>query len=163
MSEISQQEFDDLNKWYRELMVSQQTILLSTATANGIPNISYAPFVRDRAGYFYIFVSEMADHTVNLLGNPKVSIMFIRSESESRNLFARERVVLNCAVKEIIRNTEIYAQQLQALQEKFGNIVSLLSKLSDFHLFALCPESGRFVAGFGQAFTIDVANESLHR
>jgi len=33
--------------------------------------------------------------------------------------------------------------------------------LSDFHLFALCPESGQYVAGFGRAYTINVEDDTL--
>ncbi|MDP3589558.1 MAG: pyridoxamine 5'-phosphate oxidase family protein [Methylobacter sp.] len=161
MSEISKQELEDITQRYQELMASQQTLLLSTASANGVPDISYAPFVRDDAGVFYIYVSEMACHTVNLLNNPQASILFIRPESESPNLFARERAVLSCSVTEIIRGDAIYADRIQALQDKFGEVVSVLRSLSDFHLFALRPENGRYVIGFGRAFSINVSDGSL--
>ena len=117
--------------------------------------------MRDHAGVFYIYVSEMACHTVNLLNNPQASILFIRPESESLNLFARERAVFSCRVKEIARNDEIYTARLNALQDKFGEVVGLLRSLPDFHLFELHPESGRYVAGFGLAFTINVNDGSL--
>jgi len=161
MSEISKQELEDITKRYHELIASQQTLLLSTASTSGVPDISYAPFVRDHAGLFYIYVSDMACHTPNLLNNPQASILFIRPESESRNLFVRERAVLSCSVKEIIRDEEIYNNRIQALQDKFGEVVSLLRSLSDFHLFALRPESGRYVIGFGRAFTINVNDGTL--
>ncbi len=161
MSEISKQELEDISSCYQELMALQQTLLLSTASTNGIPDISYAPFVRDDVGAFYIYVSEMACHTVNLLNNPQASILFIRPESESPNLFARERVVLSCSVTEIIRDDAIYHDRIQALQHKFGEVVSVLSSLSDFHLFALQPENGRYVIGFGRAFSINVSDGSL--
>lgn len=161
MNEISKQELEDLTKRYQELMASQQTLLLSTASAIGVPDNSYAPFVRDHAGVFYIYVSEMASHTANLLNNPQASILFIRPESESGNLFARERAVLNCSVREISRDDTIYADRIQALQEKFGEVVSVLRSLSDFHLFALHPENGRYIVGFGNAFTINVIDGTL--
>jgi putative heme iron utilization protein len=161
MSEISKQELEDFTKSYHELIASQQTLLLSTASANGIPDISYTPFVRDHTGIFYIYVSEMACHTANLLNNPQASILFIRPESESRNLFARERAVLSCNVTEIIRDDEVYTYRMQALQDKFGEVVTLLGSLSDFHLFALRPENGRYVVGFGRAFTINLNDGTL--
>jgi putative heme iron utilization protein len=145
----------------KDLLASQQTLLLSTSSVNSVPDLSYAPFVRDQAGCFYIFVSDLADHTANLLANPQASVMFIRPESESRNLFARERAIFNCKVSEIARNEPVYATQLKALQDKFGEVVGLLRSLSDFHLFALCPENGRYVAGFGRAYTINVKNGSV--
>jgi putative heme iron utilization protein len=161
MSEISKQELDDITMRFQELMASQQTLLLSTASANGVPDISYAPFVRDHAGVFYIYVSEMSSHTANMLNNPRASILFIRPESESDNLFTRERAVLNCSVKEISRDDAIYADRTQALQDKFGEVVSVLRSLSDFHLFALRPENGRYIVGFGRTFTINVIDGTL--
>jgi hypothetical protein len=103
----------------------------------------------------------MACHTANLLNNPQASILFIRPESETPDLFARERAVLSCSVKEIIRDDEIYTDRIQALQDKFGEVVSLLRSLSDFHLFALSPESGRYIVGFGRAFTINMNDGTL--
>lgn len=145
----------------QELLASQQTLLLSTASVRDVPDLSYAPFVRDQAGCFYIFVSELAAHTANLLANPKASVMFIRTESESRNLFARERAVFKCTAREIGRNEQIYLAQLKALQDQFGEVISLLRSLSDFHLFVLSPESGRYVAGFGKAYTVNVKDGSV--
>lgn len=145
----------------QKLLASQQTLLLSTASTTGIPGISYAPFVRDGQGCFYILISELAVHTDNLLSNPQASVMFVRPESESNNLFARERAIFGCTVKEIGRSDDIYQAQLMAMQDQFGEIVGVLRSLSDFHLFALSPESGRHVAGFGQAYTINVKDGSL--
>ena len=162
MSEISKNELEDMRTRYQELVASQQTLLLSTASTGGVPDISYAPFVRDNAGVFYIYVSEMACHTVNLLNNPLGSLLFIRPESEARNLFARERAVLNCSVNEISRDDAIYADRIQALQDQFGEVVSVLRSLPDFHLFALRPETGRYVVGFSQAFTINVIDGTLN-
>ena len=161
MCEIRAQELEDFTKCYHELIASQQTLLLSTASVAGVPEISFAPFVRDHAGLFYIFVSEMAGHTANLLTNPQASILFIRPESECRNLFARERAVLSCSAKEIGLDDETFIARLQALQDKFGEVVNVLRSLSDFHLFALRPESGRFVIGFGRAFTINMNDGTL--
>lgn len=155
---------NDLNKRVQalqELLASQQTLLLSTASITGIPDISYAPFVRDGSGCFYIFISELAAHTDNLFTNPRASVMFVRPESESNNLFARERAIFDCSVKEIGRSDDCFSTQLTALQNQFGEIVGVLRSLSDFHLFALSPESGRYVAGFGQAYTINVKDGIL--
>ena len=161
MSKHTKKELEDFSRACHELIASQQTLILSTASANCVPDISYAPFVRDHAGVFYIYVSELASHTANLLNNPQASLIFLRPESESPNLFARERAVFSCHVKEIARDDDCYTTRLNALQDKFGEVVSLLRSLPDFHLFALNPESGRYVAGFGRAFTINVYDGSL--
>ncbi|MFI3199485.1 MAG: pyridoxamine 5'-phosphate oxidase family protein [Methylococcaceae bacterium] len=161
MTEISTQALEDLSQRYHKLLASQQTLLLSTASITGVPDASYAPFVRDNTGVFYIFVSEMACHTANLLNNPLASILFIRQEAEANNLFARERAVLNCRAQEIVRDDRGYTERLQDLQDKFGEVVGVLRALPDFHLFALHPESGRYVMGFGRAFSVNVSDDSL--
>ncbi|NOT12293.1 MAG: HugZ family protein [Methylococcaceae bacterium] len=145
----------------RNLIASQQTLLLSTASVANVPDLSYAPYVRDQSGCFYILVSELAAHTANLLNNPQASVMIIRPESESGNLFARERAVFNCIAMELQRDHQDYNTQLLALQDKFGEIVRLLRSLSDFHIVALYPKSGRYVAGFGLAYTININDGSL--
>lgn len=161
MSEISPEELTNLAKAYRELIASQQTLLLSSVSAENLPQISYAPYVQDQAGTFYIYVSDLARHTVNLLKNRQASILFIRPESESDNLFARERVVFNCRVREVERDDENYNSQLQAMREKFGEVIEVLRSLADFHLLALNPENGQYVVGFGRAFRIKVTDGTL--
>ena len=98
MSEVSQEESRKITTAYHELISSQQTLILATVSADSLPQISYAPYVRDQEGTFYIYVSELAHHTANLLKNQQASVLFIRAESESGNLFARERIVFNCRV-----------------------------------------------------------------
>jgi putative heme iron utilization protein len=155
------EDFMKLAEDLHRLMDSQRTLLLATVSHEGRPDISYAPFVRDRRGRFYIFVSELAAHTANLRHNPKASAMLIRPEAESSNPFARERATFQCRVREIAPNEENYSQQLDLLQEQFGQTVALLRSLPDFHLFELSPESGRYIAGFGRAFGISIEDGSV--
>ncbi|MGR9046546.1 MAG: HugZ family pyridoxamine 5'-phosphate oxidase [Gammaproteobacteria bacterium] len=161
MKKTGAKELADLTKNYRDLMVSQQTLALATVSVDGDPDISYAPFVRGDESIFYIYISELAAHTRNLSQNPKASVSFIRSETESANLFARERAVFNCTANEIAQDERNYPGLIEALQHKFGDIVSLLHSLPDFHLFSLRPTEGRYVAGFGRAFSIDPKADAL--
>jgi len=161
MNEIGPEELDEHGSGLQALLASQQSLLLSTVSVDGLPEISYAPYVRDEEGAFYIYISELARHTRNLLNKPHAAVLLIRPESESTNLFARERVVFQCRAKEIVRDDKYYDMQLDRLQEKFSEVVGLLRTLPDFHLFALTPEGGQYVVGFGRAFTIDIAEGSL--
>lgn len=145
----------------QNLLSSQQTLLMSTVSDSSVPNMSYAPFVRDQSGSFYIFISDLADHATNLRTNKQASVMFVRPEAESRNLFARERAVFSCTGRELQPHEAFYQDHLNALEEKFGETVSLLRSLSDFHLFVLSPESGKYIAGFGQAYLINVDDGSV--
>ena len=135
---------------YHQLIQQQKTLLLATVSEQGEPECSYAPYVRDQLGVFYIYVSDLAVHTKNMMHNQKVSILFIKPEIETQNLFARERAVFNCTIREIQKTDECFNQQLQQLKQQFGETVDLLRSLSDFHLLALTPVDGKYVAGFGQ-------------
>lgn len=136
------------------LIASRQTLLLASRAADGNADISYAPYLR-ADGSFYIFVSELAKHTKNLLAHPQASIMFIEDEAEAGNPFARRRLTLECRAREIPKTDPEHQRILQAMAEKFGDIIGLLTSLPDFHLLALSPNQGQFVAGFGKAFAVD--------
>jgi len=158
MNEISQQEHI---RNYQQLIQSQKTLILSTVTEQGIPESSYAPYVRDEQGVFYIYVSELASHTENMLKTATASILFIQPEKECKNLFARERVVFDCSISEVQKQDECYYKQMLIMKEELGETVELLQSLPDFHLLALTPINGKYIAGFGKAFSIDVENGSL--
>jgi len=158
MNEISQQEHI---RNYQQLILSQQTLILSTVTEQGKPESSYAPYVRDEQGVFYIYVSELAPHTQNMLKTATASILFIQPEKECKNLFARERVVFDCSISEVQKQDECYYKQMLIMKEKLGETVELLQSLPDFHLLALTPINGKYIAGFGKAFSIDMENGSL--
>ena len=147
----------DLTTAYRSLIDSQKTLLLSTPSVTQGAEISYAPYVQDKQG-FYIYVSELAKHTANMLINRQASILFIQPETEADNLFARERVMFNCRVQEVTRDEPLYDEKLQSMQSRFGETVSILRSLTDFHLLQLIPVEGQYIAGFGKAFAIDLGN-----
>ncbi len=146
---------------YHDLLLSQQTLLFASASLDGIPEISVTPFVLNE-GCFYILVSDLAGHTANLRHNPKVSVIFTRSEAETKNLFARERAIFNCLVREVAGSDPVHDKQLQALTTQFGETVTLLRTLPDFHLFELQPRTARYVLGFGQAYQINLDDKRFN-
>ena len=151
---IIESERQNLQATCDQLIKNQKTLLLATLSHQGNADISYAPYVREEST-FYIFVSELAKHTKNLLAYPQASILFIQAEAEAGNLFARQRLTLDCQVREIHDTDPLYAKQLQTMSETFGEIVNVLRSLPDFHLLALIPSHGQFVAGFGKTFAVD--------
>lgn len=130
------------------------TLHLSSLTTLGKPNASYAPFVSDDKGNFYIFVSGLASHTQDLLANPVASILLMRDEQDSRQIFARQRASYQCDVEVVEKSDTDYTTQLDKLEQRFGSVVKLLRGLSDFILFRLRPYEGQFVMGFGKAFAL---------
>ncbi|MBY4676654.1 HugZ family pyridoxamine 5'-phosphate oxidase [Marinobacterium arenosum] len=160
-AEISQQELDRLSVDCRALMEARRSLLLSTLAADGMPELSYAPYLRDDDGSFYIYISQLASHTRNLLQHPKAGVLFIREESESRNLFARERLSFRCEAVEIDRQGEHYRAVLARMAQCHGSMITMLRELPDFRLFRLVPQSGSYVVGFGRAFEVEPASGAL--
>ncbi len=137
-----------------ELLEKSQTLQMATLDENGMPAISYAPFVRDHLGDFYVFISGLASHTQDLQRQPRVAILLMTDEQATRQIFARTRVTYQCQASVVPREALEYDAVLDALQARFGEVVGVLRGLADFVLFRLTPQSGRFVMGFGQAFTL---------
>ncbi|MBF0220112.1 MAG: pyridoxamine 5'-phosphate oxidase family protein [Gammaproteobacteria bacterium] len=130
------------------------TLLLATVNDDGTPEATSAPYLEEGA-YFYLFVSELAPHTRNLLNRHQASVLFIENEDEASNPFARKRLSYQCHAKEIPANDPDYGVILDKMEQQFGKLLQTLRQLQDFHLLQLQPQQGHYVAGFGRAFTID--------
>ena len=131
-----------------------QTLLLATTSPDGTPDASYAPYVRNDTGATYVFISELARHTKNIFSNPVVSLMWIENEEETRNPFARKRLILDAIPTSVPKGSEEWTTSMNGLGERFGNTIGLLASLPDFHLVRLDIQSGNYVRGFGQAFEV---------
>ncbi len=150
MSELSEQIHGEV----QNLIEKQLSVELSTVSREQIPAVSYAPFVADRNLSFYVFLSDLAIHTSNIKNNANVSVMVIEDEQTSSNLFARERLILECIAARHERDSEEFKEWIPKYRERFGAIVDTLVQLADFNLYSLKPNSGVYVKGFGQAYRI---------
>ncbi|MDY6940304.1 MAG: pyridoxamine 5'-phosphate oxidase family protein [Cyanobacteriota bacterium] len=135
-----------------------ESLMLSTVSADGIPNASYAPFVRDERKNFYIYVSGLSTHTQNLHATSRASILLIDDESETSQIFARRRLTFDCSATLLDRDRQSWTQIADEFADRFGEIVGVLRGLADFRIFQLTPSGGRFAIGFGAAYQIDPQN-----
>ena len=156
---MNAQENDELENCLA-LLKSCHSLQLATVDEKGLPHISYAPFIRQREDFF-IFVSQLAGHTQHLQLRPNASIMVIKDETNSRNLFARERCILNVLVETVAPDES--ASILDQMEIELGKTITLLRTLPDFILFRLTSAQARYVAGFGKAYEVDlIRNEVVH-
>lgn len=130
-----------------------KTIVLATLDKEGNPNVSYAPFAINN-GEYQVLISTIARHARNLQEVPKVSLMLLEDESQSREIYARRRLTFDATAHVLERNSPEWESAVQALQARHGEIVENLSKLGDFNVFSFKPEQGLFVKGFGKAFQV---------
>jgi len=147
-------DLEKIQDQYEQLLSTFQTVQLATVNAEGIPTASYSPAVLDDERNVYIYVSEIANHTGNLLSNGKASFMIIEDESASGQLFARKRISFKAEAAVIERGSEQWDAIMGRFEEKFGRVVEHLKGMDDFHLIRLSPEEGRLVLGFGRAYSI---------
>ena len=132
-----------------------RTLHMATASAAGKPEASYAPFVRTRKdNAFFICVSDLSRHTGHLAANGRASVLLIEDESEAAQLFARRRLVFECAAGQVERGSAHWNAVMDLFEHKFGEVIGLIRPLADFRMFALVPRRGVFVKGFGQAYRI---------
>ena len=134
-----------------------RSLVMATVSADGVPDASYAPFVRIDDNAFYVNLSDLSTHTGNLLSTPSVSVMFLQAEEHSKQVFARKRLGFDAEAELIPRDSPQWAPILDLFERKFGEVVELIRPLEDFKLFRIRPRRGVFVRGFAQAFPIEGA------
>ncbi|MFB9885603.1 pyridoxamine 5'-phosphate oxidase family protein [Balneatrix alpica] len=130
-----------------------KTLMLATLGSDQEAEVSYAPYV-EQQGYFYIYISELAAHTGNLLRHPQLKVMLIEDESSAKQPHARERLSFKAQATEVQRETQEWQQVQAAFSERFGEIAQMLAGLADFHLFRLSLSEGLYVKGFAKAYRI---------
>ena len=140
MSQTNRQEVlqNRLGPEIQAFKQQMKTILLSTVDAEGNPNVSYAPFVIHN-GEYQVLISTIARHARNLLEVPKVSLMLIEDESQSREIFARRRLTFDSSVRMVERHSAEWEEAIQALKARHGDTISNLAKMEDFKLFCFKP------------------------
>ncbi len=136
-----------------QLINSCKSLILATANEKA-SHASYAPFVQKDQN-FYILVSGLAEHTNNLINSPdKMGCMLIADEGESKQIFARRRLMFKAMPIQIERESKQWEVILSQFKTRFGEIVDLLDSLPDFILFELKPEQVVLVKGFGDAHQV---------
>ncbi len=159
----AQKEVKPIAPKVKELVANSKSVILGTIDKDGIPNSSYAPFVKIDT-VFYILVSFMARHTRNLRDQKKVSVMFIADESASKQIYARERLTFDADTTQIARDSDEWNTVIEALKERHGKVVDVIAPMEDFIMIALHPSKGAYVNGFGSAYFVNDQLEVLeHR
>ena len=149
----------NIYKEYYVFMKKAKNVYISSVDENNKPEISYSPCVVDDEKNVYILVSDLSKRTSSLVQGRNVSLMFIEPEEQCEEMYVRIRLIFECSTKQIERKTEEWDEQVPFFLDRFGDIINVLTSLSDFKMFCFSPVSGSYVKGFGKAYTIE--GESL--
>ena len=143
----------EIQQEFESLLNALQSAQLATLDQNKLPQASYAPYLRHENS-FYFYLSDLANHAKNLKNNPTISLMFIEDEGKSRNIFARRRIIIYGSSFIVERGTAVFDEVLGEFKHRFGDFIDVIQPLTDFNLFQIKPDSGRFIRGFAQAFEL---------
>src|SRR5450631_1209634 len=121
---------------------------------DGYPFGSITPYMVDHDGSLLILISTLAEHTKNILHDPRVSL--ITHNQESPRIQAQGRVtVLGSAIRvEDREGTGLrYLRYFPEAQTYFS--------MHDFSFYRIVPEVIRYIGGFGSIFWIKEVNYTV--
>ncbi|MDV3353004.1 pyridoxamine 5'-phosphate oxidase family protein [Leptothoe sp. LEGE 181152] len=144
-----------VTKIYQEFPEKFRSIILSTVSAEGVPQASYAPFLMDGDKTLYLYVSGLSTHTTNLKQTCRASVLFIEDEAATQEIFARRRLTYECTATPLPRDTPQWQTLIDRFEQRFGDVIGLMKGLPDFQVFQLQPQAGQFVMGFGAAYRVN--------
>lgn len=119
--------------------------ILSTFSAKftGYPFGSVAPFVLDHSGQPIILISTIAEHTQNIIANPKVSLLVFAGDED---LQANARATLIGEAKKINKeDADLRARYLRYLPQ-----ANSYFDMHDFSFYRIEIAQVRYIAGFGK-------------
>lgn len=125
------------------------------------PRLSMVAFIpADDFSLFYIHVSKIAQHTVDMMKNNHVSLMIAETDDGRTDPQLLARVSIRASA-EIMQNGEPgYTPIKKKYIERFPESAPLF-KLEDFGIWRIIPKGARLIAGFGKAYNL--TPESLQK
>lgn len=143
---------DSESKNVLDKLIKKSKIASLGTSKENIPYVSMVTYsVSEDSKEFYILISQLAEHTQNILTNPNVSLMICQPETEASNSQTLARVSLNGKAELVERNSDKFAEIKKNYLSKNPK-ATLYFSLGDFILFKILIESTNFVTGFGKAF-----------
>ena len=126
------------------LRTTQSGVLSTFSTKfSGYPFGSVAPFVLDHSGQPIILISTIAEHTKNIIANPKVSLLVFAGDED---LQANARLTLIGEAIQINKgDTDLRARYLRYLPQAASYF-----DMHDFSFYRIEIAQVRYIAGFGK-------------
>jgi heme oxygenase (biliverdin-IX-beta and delta-forming) len=135
-------------------LIRQTRIAALGTIHDGEPNLAMVAvaFAADFSA-FYIHVSKLGKHTVEMETNPHVSLLLTETDDGRADPQTLVRVAIHGTAEIVPRNAPDYSHVKEIYLTRFPEAEQLFS-LADFNLWRIKPKGGRFVAGFGRAFNL---------
>jgi putative heme iron utilization protein len=123
---------------------------------DGYPFGSITPYLVDHDGSLLILISTLAEHTKNILHDPRVSI--ITHDQRDPHIQTQGRVT-------VLGNAELEPDREQAGQRYLRYFPEAASyfAMHDFSFYRIRPMAIRYIGGFGRIHWVDMENYALQR
>ena len=140
----------DLATEAKQFLRSAHNGILSTISTKfaGYPFGSVTPFVLDHHCQPIILISSIAEHTKNIIANPKVSLLVFQSVNlqSAENLQANARLTLMGEAEKLEKDdTDLMSRYSRYLPESAGYFA-----MHDFSFYRINIYQARYIAGFGK-------------
>ena len=134
----------------KQFLRSTRSGVLSSFSAKfaGYPFGSVMPFVLDHNCQPIVLISSIAEHTKNIIANPKVSLLVFQSDhlKSAEDLHANGRLTLIGEAVQIDKDdADLMARYCRYLPESTGYLA-----MHDFQFYRINIAQARYVAGFGK-------------
>ncbi len=134
----------------RQFLRSTRSGVLSSFSVKfeGYPFGSVMPFVLDHNCQPILLISSIAEHTKNIIANPKVSLLVFQSDNlkSAEDLHANGRLTLIGEAEQIDKNdADLMARYCRYFPESIGYLA-----MHDFQFYRINIAQARYIAGFGK-------------
>ncbi|WP_241651739.1 pyridoxamine 5'-phosphate oxidase family protein [Pseudoalteromonas sp. PS5] len=136
----------------KALCQKHKSAFLSTLSSNqkGFPFSSIAQYIFLDDNHFYFFISDIAQHTKNLIKHSELSFMIL-DDGDVADVENARVTILGHAHKLSRDESRAQIDQFIATHEK----AQQYAMLGDFNLWRVVVTRVRYVGGFGRAFWLE--------
>lgn len=118
------------------------------------PLVSMVTFITSEDfSLFYIFVSRLAQHTVDMQKNKEVGLLIVETDDGRADPQTLGRVSIRASAELVPNGQPGYTPLKERFLGRYPEAEPLF-KLADFSFWRIKPKGGRFVAGLAKAYNI---------
>lgn len=140
----------------RHMLRAHRYGVLSTLSKkfDGYPFGSITPYLVDHDGSLLILISTLAEHTKNILHDPRVSLITHDQRDPHIQTQGRVTVVGNAA-------PEPDREQVGVRYVRYFPMAQAYFSMHDFSFYRIRPIAIRYIGGFGKIHWVDMENYAL--
>lgn len=118
------------------------------------PQVSMVAYIHnDDFSSFYIFVSRLAQHTLDMQKKKSIGLLICETDDNRSDPQSLVRVSIRGTTEIIENGAPGYTPLKKQYLTRFPESEQLFS-LTDFNFWRIIPKGGRYVAGFAKAYNI---------